>query len=87
MFFSGPSPISTKQNARVEFMSSDGGLVDLANFSGLKSILSGPARGVVGYALTTYNAGQLSTEKTGMSVGRGKPVIGYEPPLSSLIPL
>jgi 5-oxoprolinase (ATP-hydrolysing) len=33
---------------RVEFMSSDGELLDLNNFSGLKSILSGPARGVVG---------------------------------------
>ncbi|KAG8980611.1 hypothetical protein FRB90_007594, partial [Tulasnella sp. 427] len=33
---------------RVEFMASDGGLLDLDNFSGLKSILSGPAGGVVG---------------------------------------
>ncbi|KAF8345092.1 Hydantoinase/oxoprolinase-domain-containing protein [Amanita rubescens] len=40
---------------RVEFMSSDGGLVDLKNFSGLKSILSGPAGGVVGYALTSWD--------------------------------
>ena len=40
---------------RVEFMSSDGGLVDLRNFSGLKSILSGPAGGVVGYALTSWD--------------------------------
>ena len=41
--------------ARVEFMGSDGGLVDLDNFSGLKSILSGPAGGVVGYALTSWD--------------------------------
>ncbi|KAG6849422.1 hypothetical protein H0H93_008570 [Arthromyces matolae] len=41
---------------RVEFMGSDGGLVDLNNFSGLKSILSGPAGGVVGYALTSWDA-------------------------------
>ncbi|KAG5645317.1 hypothetical protein DXG03_006506 [Asterophora parasitica] len=41
---------------RVEFMGSDGGLVDLDNFSGLKSILSGPAGGVVGYALTSWDA-------------------------------
>ncbi|KAF5375838.1 hypothetical protein D9615_008173 [Tricholomella constricta] len=40
---------------RVEFMGSDGGLVDLDNFSGLKSILSGPAGGVVGYALTSWD--------------------------------
>lgn len=40
---------------RVEFMGSDGGLLDLRNFSGLKSILSGPAGGVVGYALTSWD--------------------------------
>nr|XP_019046779.1 5-oxoprolinase [Kwoniella bestiolae CBS 10118]OCF25709.1 5-oxoprolinase [Kwoniella bestiolae CBS 10118] len=40
---------------KVEFMSSDGGLVDLKNFTGLKSILSGPAGGVVGYALTSWD--------------------------------
>ncbi|WVQ82712.1 hypothetical protein IAT38_004844 [Cryptococcus sp. DSM 104549] len=39
----------------VEFMGSDGGLVDLKNFSGLKSILSGPAGGVVGCALTSWD--------------------------------
>lgn len=40
---------------RVEFMASDGGLLNLDNFSGLKSILSGPAGGVVGYALTSWD--------------------------------
>lgn len=43
------------RSPRVEFMGSDGGLVDLSNFSGLKSILSGPAGGVVGYALTSWD--------------------------------
>jgi 5-oxoprolinase (ATP-hydrolysing) len=43
------------RHARVEFMGSDGGLLDLNNFSGLKSILSGPAGGVVGYALTSWD--------------------------------
>ena len=43
------------RSPRVEFMGSDGGLVDLRNFSGLKSILSGPAGGVVGYALTSWD--------------------------------
>lgn len=51
--------------ARVEFMGSDGGLLDLDNFSGLKSILSGPAGGVVGYALTSWDG----EEKT--------PIIGF----------
>lgn len=52
---------------RVEFMGSDGGLLDTKNFSGLKSILSGPAGGVVGYALTSWDE------------NRRQPVIGYAP--------
>lgn len=40
---------------RCEFMQSDGGLVDFRSFGGLKSILSGPAGGVVGYAQTTWD--------------------------------
>ncbi|KAL1967767.1 hypothetical protein VTN77DRAFT_2456 [Rasamsonia byssochlamydoides] len=44
-----------KKGARCEFMQSDDGLVDVSHFSGLKAILSGPAGGVVGYALTSYD--------------------------------
>jgi len=43
------------QGARIEFMQSDGGLVDYRKFSGLKAILSGPAGGVVGYAQTSWD--------------------------------
>ncbi|KAJ5084303.1 hypothetical protein NUU61_008882 [Penicillium alfredii] len=43
------------RGARCEFMQSDGGLVDVDKFSGLRAILSGPAGGVVGYALTSYD--------------------------------
>jgi len=43
------------RGTRCEFMQSDGGLVDVEKFSGLKAILSGPAGGVVGYALTSYD--------------------------------
>lgn len=43
------------RGARCEFMQSDGGLVDVSQFSGLRAILSGPAGGVVGYALTSYD--------------------------------
>lgn len=43
------------RGARCEFMQSDGGLVDVENFTGLKAILSGPAGGVVGYAITSYD--------------------------------
>ncbi|KDQ17380.1 hypothetical protein BOTBODRAFT_64359 [Botryobasidium botryosum FD-172 SS1] len=53
---------------RVEFMASDGGLLDLENFSGLKSILSGPAGGVVGYALTSWDDNE-KTPIIGIDVG------------------
>jgi len=43
------------KSPRVEFMARHGGLVDAEWFSGLKSILSGPAGGVVGYALTSWD--------------------------------
>ena len=43
---------------RCEFMQSDGGLVDFRGFGGLKSILSGPAGGVVGYAQTAWDEQQ-----------------------------
>lgn len=57
---------SKMTSPRVEFMGSDGGLLDLNNFSGLKSILSGPAGGVVGYALTSWDKAD------------GRPVIGLD---------
>ncbi|KAF9466756.1 5-oxoprolinase [Collybia nuda] len=56
------------KSPRVEFMGSDGGLVDLNNFSGLKSILSGPAGGVVGYALTSWD-GERKQPIIGLDVG------------------
>ena len=34
-------------------MQSDGGLCEIENFTGSRSILSGPAGGYVGYASTT----------------------------------
>ncbi len=54
------------QGTRVLFMQSDGGLVDAEKFSGSRAILSGPAGGVVGYAMTTYNR------------ETGQPVIGFD---------
>lgn len=45
----------SSKGARCEFMQSDGGLVDVDKFTGLKAILSGPAGGVVGYAITSYD--------------------------------
>lgn len=56
------------KGARCEFMQSDGGLVDVAQFSGLRAILSGPAGGVVGYALTSYDA-DTKTPVIGFDMG------------------
>ena len=50
---------------RVLFMQSDGGLTPTDRFIGSRAVLSGPAGGVVGYAMTT------SEEEEG-------PVIGFD---------
>ncbi|XP_034016310.1 5-oxoprolinase isoform X2 [Thalassophryne amazonica] len=50
----------------VLFMQSDGGLTPMAQFCGSRAILSGPAGGVVGYAVTSYS--QMER----------KPVIGFD---------
>ncbi|XP_067226119.1 5-oxoprolinase [Chanodichthys erythropterus] len=50
----------------VLFMQSDGGLTPMEQFCGSRAVLSGPAGGVVGYAITCYGF----TEK--------KPVIGFD---------
>lgn len=57
-----------QQGCRVEYMGSDGGLVEASNFSGLRSILSGPAGGVVGYALTSWD-GPKSRPVIGLDMG------------------
>jgi 5-oxoprolinase (ATP-hydrolysing) len=58
-FFSGfdkgmLESVNGKPPVKVEFMQSDGGLVDASKFNGFKAILSGPAGGVVGYAATSW---------------------------------
>ncbi|KAK7474011.1 hypothetical protein BaRGS_00034721 [Batillaria attramentaria] len=54
------------KGTQVLFMRSDGGLTPVQAFTGCQAILSGPAGGVVGYAMTTYN------KET------GRPVIGFD---------
>jgi 5-oxoprolinase (ATP-hydrolysing) len=54
-FVSGFDDGFQKGTTQLQFMQSDGGLVPVSHFSGFKAILSGPAGGVVGYALTSYN--------------------------------
>ncbi|KAI1344744.1 5-oxoprolinase [Xylariaceae sp. FL0016] len=56
------------RGARCEFMQSDGGLVDVDKFTGLKAILSGPAGGVVGYAITSYDE-ETKTPVIGFDMG------------------
>ncbi|KAF7505765.1 hypothetical protein GJ744_000436 [Endocarpon pusillum] len=56
------------KGARCEFMQSDGGLVDVDRFSGLRAVLSGPAGGVVGYALTSYDP-ETRTPVIGFDMG------------------
>nr|CAB3264567.1 5-oxoprolinase [Phallusia mammillata] len=52
------------KKVNVLFMQSDGGLTSLHSFNGSRAILSGPAGGVVGYAMTSYEDKQ--------------PVIGFD---------
>ncbi|XP_058035036.1 5-oxoprolinase isoform X5 [Ahaetulla prasina] len=57
---------SQLQGVPVAFMRSDGGLTPMETFSGSRAILSGPAGGVVGYAVTSYHRAE------------GRPVIGFD---------
>jgi 5-oxoprolinase (ATP-hydrolysing) len=54
------------KETRLLFMQSDGGLAPPHDFTGSRAILSGPAGGVVGYALTTINH------------EKNRPVIGFD---------
>ncbi|KAL3135323.1 hypothetical protein ABBQ32_007517 [Trebouxia sp. C0010 RCD-2024] len=57
------SGFSDLKEVQLSFMQSDGGLAPTNRFSGHRAVLSGPAGGYVGYALTTkwhgYNADKL----------------------------
>ncbi|SGZ58965.1 CIC11C00000003337 [Sungouiella intermedia] len=57
-----------EDTTRVEFMMSDGGLCDYRKFTGLKLLLSGPAGGVVGQAMTCYD-GDEGTHTIGFDMG------------------
>ncbi len=54
------------ENTSLLFMQSDGGLTQATDFTGSRAILSGPAGGVVGYAMTTFDA------------ETNQPVIGFD---------
>jgi 5-oxoprolinase (ATP-hydrolysing) len=60
----------------VLFMQSDGGLTPMQSFNGSRAILSGPAGGVVGYAMTSYSAEGSSDD--GISSAKSQPVIGFD---------
>ena len=50
------------KNVDLYFMQSDGGLCDYKNFCGSKSILSGPAGGVIAYSLSTEKIYEVKTQ-------------------------
>lgn len=54
------------KSCNLQFMRSDGGLTPADDFTGSRAILSGPAGGVVGYAMTTG------------AYRHGQPVIGFD---------
>ncbi|KAJ6075931.1 hypothetical protein N7499_007912 [Penicillium canescens] len=54
--FSKNFPNIDQSGTRLEFMQSDGGLVPSSKLSGLHSILSGPAGGVIGFSQTCFDA-------------------------------
>ncbi|MEA2110182.1 MAG: hydantoinase B/oxoprolinase family protein [Pseudomonadota bacterium] len=54
------------KSCNLQFMRSDGGLTPADDFTGSRAILSGPAGGVVGYAMTTN------------AYSHGQPVIGFD---------
>ncbi|KAJ5973313.1 hypothetical protein N7481_010523 [Penicillium waksmanii] len=64
--FSRNFPNIDQGGTRLEFMQSDGGLVPSSKLSGLHSILSGPAGGVIGFSKTCFD----TVEQT--------PVIGFD---------
>ncbi len=55
-FEGGLKARASGNGVQLSFMQSDGGLTPVEFFSGHRAILSGPAGGVVGYALTTWDA-------------------------------
>lgn len=67
--FQSKFPNLGKSGTRIEFMQSSGGLVPSAAVSGLHSILSGPAGGVVGYATTCYDERGTKVPVIGLDMG------------------
>lgn len=66
--FSEGFPDIESSQTRLEFMQSDGGLVPSTSLSGLHSILSGPAGGVIGYARTCFDT-ETRTPVIGFDMG------------------
>ena len=63
---------------KVSFMQSDGGLTPADRFTGYKAILSGPAGGVVGYAVTTSRCAAEDAAGDGDGVFEAPPCIGFD---------
>ncbi|GJQ08613.1 hypothetical protein GpartN1_g404.t1 [Galdieria partita] len=65
------------EGVRVQFMQSDGGLCPVHYFGGYKAILSGPAGGVIGYAMTCYYS-EANVIKTENGNFQRRPVVGFD---------
>ena len=74
---------SNLNKIQVSFMQSDGGLTPMNSFYGNKAILSGPAGGVVGYAMTSYLSSDNTHTHTHIhtntnTIEAPSPVIGFD---------
>jgi 5-oxoprolinase (ATP-hydrolysing) len=67
---------SNLSEVNISFMQSDGGLTPMSSFLGTHAILSGPAGGVVGYALTSRV--EEGNSRTQQNEGALMPVIGFD---------
>ncbi|EME29950.1 5-oxoprolinase (ATP-hydrolyzing) [Galdieria sulphuraria] len=65
------------EGVRVQFMQSDGGLCPVHHFCGFKAILSGPAGGVIGYAMTCYYS-DANVIRDGNGNLQRRPVVGFD---------
>jgi len=70
-----------RTKVKVSFMQSDGGLTPMSSFLGNKAILSGPAGGVVGYAVTSsmdHESSSSPSSDDGASSTSSLSVIGFD---------
>lgn len=70
--------VNNLTGVNVGFMQSDGGLTPMDRFYGNRAILSGPAGGVVGYAVTSLNHYHTSPSSSAVAERTPFAVIGFD---------